>query len=1090
MFESGRVLLIEDSPDEAALIIAMLDEGAFSCEWAPTLGEGCTVLRDRPPSCVLVDLGRPDADGLASLDEVVRVASEIPVIVLTGPDNVATGEVAVRHGAQDYLDKGWMDQRLLARSVRYAIERRAADRALGETSTRLSTALEAMLDGFGLFSAVRDADGELVDFTWDYVNAAGVATYGRSPGDLVGRRMCEVAPGIRESGLFDEYRRVAETGAALTLDALRYSDIGKGGTVDGTFDVHASKLGDGLVLVWREVSERRRQERALAEAKEQVQRERERFRAALESIPDGFGVFSAVREADGELVDFTWDYVNAAGAATAGRRPEELVGRRLRETSPAMLWDDYRRVAETGVTLAREAAVPDATFATNWYDVRAAKLGDGLVIAWRDVTALKQASGYARSLIEASQDPLETISAEGKITDVNAAAVTVTGVPREMLIGTDFADYFTEPDRAREGFRQVFARGSVTDIPLTVRHRDGRRTDLLCNASLYRDAAGNPLGVVAVGRDVTERGRQERALAEAKELFESAFDGAPIGIALVSLHPDTPGRYLQINGALCGLLGYPADDLVGRSVLDVTHPDDAADNATLLAQLAHTTIERYRTDKRYVHADGHPIWVRVHSSPVRDASGRPSYAITHVEDVTETMQAQERLAHQAMHDPLTGLANRHLLIARLQHSLDELGRTDVAVAVLYLDLDDFKTVNDSVGHGAGDRFLAEVGRRLASVVRRHDTAARIGGDEFVIVAGQLAADHDVARVIDRVQVALEPPIVIDGDTFAASASIGVVVTRAVDDDPSELLRAADTAMYRAKQAGRGRHEIFNETLRAEAIQRLDVEHDLHHAVDAGRLRLHYQPVVNLADGQMAGVEALLRLDHPTRGLLGPPDFLDVAESSGLIIPIGGWVIAEACRQQAAWQASLDRPLQMAVNLSGRQLLQADLCEHVSAIIDGAAMDPARLTLELTETVFTQASRSFLADLETLKARGVRFALDDFGTGYSSLAYLERFPVDVVKIGPTFVAGLGITTQDSTLVTAIVNLGHALHLTVVAEGVETPDQLAALQDMGCDLVQGFHFARPSPAERIPGLLAAIRHPPSAIRNPAPRTGARR
>ncbi|MGZ6266674.1 MAG: response regulator, partial [Candidatus Limnocylindrales bacterium] len=201
MFETGRVLLIADSPDEAALVIAMLDEGALSCEWAPTLGEGCTVLRDRPPSCVLVDLGRPDADGLASLDEVVRVAPEIPVIVLTGPDNAATGGVAVRHGAQDHLDKGWMDQRLLARSVRYAIERRAADRALGETSTRLSTALEAMLDGFGVFSAVREADGELVDFTWDYVNAAGVATYGRAPGDLLGRRMCEVAPGIRESGL-------------------------------------------------------------------------------------------------------------------------------------------------------------------------------------------------------------------------------------------------------------------------------------------------------------------------------------------------------------------------------------------------------------------------------------------------------------------------------------------------------------------------------------------------------------------------------------------------------------------------------------------------------------------------------------------------------------------------------------------------------------------------------------------------------------------------------------------------------------------------------------------------------------------------
>jgi diguanylate cyclase (GGDEF)-like protein/PAS domain S-box-containing protein len=878
---------------------------------------------------VLLDLCLPDGDGLAALDAVVGVAPALPVIVLTGRYDPMLGDEALRRGAQDYLDKGWTNQRLLTRAVRYAIERRAAERELRATKHRLSTALEATLDGFGLFTAVRDGDGQLVDFLWEYVNAAGAATYGVEPGELVGRRMLDTTPGT--------------------------------------------------------------------------------------------------------------------------------------------LFDDYRHMVQTGGPLVREAAVSQiGTERGRVYDIRAATLHDGLVVTWRDVTALKQAAGYARSLIEAGQDPMVAINAAGEITDVNEAAVAVTGLPREVLLGSDYANYSTAPALARETFRQVFAQGATTGMPLTIRHRDGQLIDTLCNASLYGGGAGNPQGVVVVARDITERKRQEEALVEALERFRAAFSGAPIGVALVSLDPATPGQYLQVNEALCGLLGRHEDELVGRSVLDVTHPDDAADLATSLGHLADATIERYSADRRYLRADGHQIWVRVHASPVQREAGRPSYAITHVEDITDAKQAQEQLTRRALHDPLTGLANRDGLVARLQHCLDELGRAAAAVAVLYLDLDGFKTVNDSVGHAAGDRLLTEVGHRLHQVVRRHDTAARIGGDEFVVVA-RLDSDHDVLRILDRVRSALAAPVTINGDSFHASASIGVAVAHTPDADPADLLRAADTAMYRAKRTGRGRHEVFNEALQAEAMRRLEMEDDLREALPANRLRLHYQPVINLADGGMTGVEALLRLDHPSLGLLPPAAFLDVAESSGLIIPIGAWVLAEACRQQAAWQASLGRPLQMAVNLSGRQLLQADLCDQVAAAIDSAGVEPARLTLELTETVFIQASRSVLADLEALKARGVRFALDDFGTGFSSLAYLDRFPVDMIKIGPTFLNGIDIDPHHSALLAAIVSLGHTLGLTVIAEGIETPDQLAAVHDVGCDLVQGFHFARPHRADQIPTLI---------------------
>ena len=1068
MPEGETVLLIEDSVEDAALVTAMLGKGgdAFQCEWVRTLADACAAVRDRPPACVLLDLNLPDGDGLAALDAVVSAAPTLPVIVLTDRDDPVLGEKALRRGAQDYRDKDWTNQRPLSRAVRYAIERHAADRELRATKRRFSTALDATLDSFGLFTAVRDDVGQLVDFTWEYVNAAGAATYGLEPSELVGRRMGEVASAIGETGLFERYRQVTETGAALLLEAVPYSDLTQGGRVEGIFDVHANKVGDGLVIVWREVSDRHHQQRALADATERFRQERERLSTALASTPDGFGIFSAVRGGDGQLVDFTWEYVNAAGAATYGLEPGELVGRRMRDTTPATLFDDYRRVVQTGRTLVREAAVSHAgTDRRGVYDVRAAKLRDGLVIVWRDITVLKQAAGYARSLIEASQDPMVAISAAGKITDVNEAAVAVTGLQREVLLGSDYAAYSTAPAQVRQTFRRVFDHGGVTGAPLTIRHRDGRLTDTLCNASVYGGEDGDPHGVVVVARDITERKRQEEALVEALERFRAAFSGAPIGVALVSLDPATLGRYLEVNEALCGLLGLPEDELVGRSVLDVTHPDDAADLATSLGHLADGTIERYSADRRYLRADGHPVWVRVHASPVHRGGGRPSYAITHAEDITDAKQAQEQLTRRASHDPLTGLANRELLVTRLQHSLDELGRTAAAVAVLYLDLDGFKRVNDSVGHAAGDQFLAEVGHRLHQVVRRHDTAARIGGDEFVVVA-RLGSDHDVLRILDRIRAVLAPPVSVGGDSFPASASIGVAVAHTPDADPADLLRAADTAMYRAKRTGRGRHEVFNEALQAEAMRRLEMENDLREALTVGRLRLHYQPVIDLLDGGMTGVEALLRLDHPSRGLLHPADFLDVAESSGLIIPMGAWVLAEACRQQAAWQATLDRPLQMAVNLSGRQLLQADLCDQVAATIADAGLDSTRLTLELTETVLIQASRSVLADLEALKARGVRFALDDFGTGFSSLAYLDRFPVDVIKIGPSFVAGLGTEPDHATLLAAIVNLGHSLGLTVVAEGVETAGQLTALQDTGCDLVQGFHFARPHPADQNP------------------------
>ena len=822
----------------------------------------------------------------------------------------------------------------------------------------------------------------------------------------------------------------------------------------------------------RHALERHRLAAARARAEKALRESEERYRSLSEASFEGVAIHD-----NGTIVDANTSFASMFGYAVG-----EVVGRHAFEfTAPEsrpLLADMVHRTAGEpfeGLGLRRDGTVFPGELRGKavQYQGRAAR-----VVSIRDLTArkrveaeLRRSEQRFRTLLETSPAPL-VVTRGGTVVYANPAFCALLDSPDAAALVGRPALGFVAAD-----FRTAVAR-QLQSVQSGERPAPGeQRWTSLAGRSLWVAVSNVPItyedqpAVLKFAFDVTARRRAEDALHEAKDLFESAFAAAPIGMTLVGLTPDTAGRFLQVNAALCELLGYPADALTGMSVLDVTHPEDAAEDAALFSEHPTQDIEQYSRLKRYLRADGDTIWVHVHATVVHDADGEPMYLVSHALDVTAAKQAQEELTYQALHDPLTGLANRHLLLARLQHSLDELDRTTAAVAVLYLDLDDFKTVNDTLGHDAGDDFLAEVGRRIGKVMRRPDTAARIGGDEFVVVTAGITDDQDVFHIIERIRGALAAPILIGADTFPVSASIGVVFAHSPADDPADILRHADMAMYRAKQHGHGRFAVFDDALRLATGERLDLERDLHRALDDNHLRVHYQPIVDLADTRVVGVEALVRLQHPNRGLLLPAVFLDVAEASGLIVPIGDRVLHEACRQQARWERELPRPLQMAVNLSGRQVLRPALRVEILDAIDTGGIDPHRLTIELTETVFTEASRSFLADLAALKARGVLFALDDFGTGYSSLAYLERFPVDMVKIGQRFVAGLGVNSRDTTIVNAIVNLGHTLDLTVIAEGVETPDQLHHLRNLGCDLAQGFHFARPGPPDDIARLASA-------------------
>lgn len=541
----------------------------------------------------------------------------------------------------------------------------------------------------------------------------------------------------------------------------------------------------------------------------------------------------------------------------------------------------------------------------------------------------------------------------------------------------------------------------------------------------------------------------EEARADAlhsRERFRNAFDDAPIGMALSGLD----GVVARANAVLCERLGA---DPAGRPLAEIVHADDLAGRPF--------PADGGEIELRYADSAAWGLW---HHSLLTGRDGRPEWWISHCIDVSKRRSAEEELSWQANHDALTGLPNRELFLDRLTGSLGPGGR----VAVLLVDLDDFKVVNDSLGHGAGDRLLSSVAERLCRVLRPGDVIARFGGDEFTVLLPGVASEEYALQVARRLADALREPLVLDGERRYVTASVGVSFSGPGENDPHALLRDADAAMYRAKEMGKSRCEVFDDSMRERAMERLELESGLRHALDDGELRLVYQPLVTLDDGRLTGVEALLRWDHPIFGIVAPLRFVSLAERNGLIIPIGGWVLREACRQLAAWG---DEALGVSVNVSARQLGSTDLVEVVRAALKDAGIDPARLCLEITETAMMADPGAIGATLCALKALGVRLAVDDFGVGHASLRQLRALlPVDTLKIDKSFVDGITEDADDAAIVEGVIRLAHSLGLEAVAEGVETAEQVAMLRSFSCQTGQGYHFARPDGPDAIAAMLS--------------------
>jgi diguanylate cyclase (GGDEF)-like protein/PAS domain S-box-containing protein len=666
-----------------------------------------------------------------------------------------------------------------------------------------------------------------------------------------------------------------------------------------------------------------------------------------------------------------------------------------------------------------------------------------------------------RAVFEQAPIAMATFGPDGRPIDVNERFARLLGYEPAELRDKPFDELIHPGDRehSRRDFEELLSgRRGHAAIEERYLHRRGELIWAHRASASFSDAV-HKVALAAMIVDVTQQKRQTEHI----RLLGSAVAAAANAIFIT----DAEARILFANTAFEHMSGYAAEEVIGLT-MRVLGPEGAGDGAK--AQWATLRAGRVWTDEvRQVRKDGTAYLVRQTITPIRDESGLISHYITIQEDITERRLAEERIQFQAYHDPLTGLANRTLFLERLEQELRTAERHGRGVAILFFDLDQFKQVNDTLGHEAGDALLKQVAARIERLLRRGDTLARLGGDEFAVLTRLEGRTDETARLAERIGEALAAPLEVEGTEVFTSTSVGIAVGPCDAASPAGLLKAADMAMYRAKESGRSTYRFFDGDMQQRAIERMQIGLDLRHAVARDELRLVYQPQFDLRSGRMIGAEALLRWDHPERGTIPTARFIEIAEENGAILPIGAWVLEQACRQLQAWRRAGLTPPPMSINVSIGQFLRQDMVQAVGVLIDETGVPPEDLELEITESLLGNDRDSILRQLEAIAARGVRFAIDDFGTGYSSLSYLRNYPVTRLKIAQQFVLTAPDDPRNAALVRSIISMARALGLEAIAEGVESERHVRLLTEAGCEQGQGYHFSRALDADGLAGML---------------------
>jgi diguanylate cyclase (GGDEF)-like protein/PAS domain S-box-containing protein len=686
---------------------------------------------------------------------------------------------------------------------------------------------------------------------------------------------------------------------------------------------------------------------------------------------------------------------------------------------------------------------------------------------------LRKSEARYRAVVNTASDAIITITPDGIIHSFNRGAERIFGYRAEEVIGQLFT--LIMPERFREqcmlGLRRYLEThesrviGGTTEL-IGLRNDGGEFPVELSLGEVQED--GDRL-FAAIIRDITERKRSEEALRQLSRQNEMVLNSAGEGIFGLDLQ----GKTTFINPAAARMTGWDIDELSGQRLHDFLHhskPDGTpypSEECPIYA-VFKTGATLSRDNEVFWRKDGTHFPVEYVSTPIVEGDKILGAVVT-FKDITERKALEKKLQYQAFHDPLTDLPNRALFMDRLGHALARAGQQASEVAVLFTDLDNFKVINDSLGHKAGDQLLVAVAERLKACLRPVDTVARLGGDEFTLLLEGVTGVSDAARVAERIAQELRAPFALEAQEVFATTSTGIAVSSSAQGQPTDLLRHADLAMYRAKSKGKACYEVFEPSMSIDALERLELETELRRALGREEFRVYYQPEILLESGDIVGMEALVRWEHPEHGLLLPQEFLPIAEESNLIMPIGQWVLREACKQLRTWQEQYPNiaPLVMSVNLSTREFFQPSL---IAEILRETGVDPRTLQLEITEgAVAYDNAQNANNTLWNLKTLGVQLAIDDFGMGYSSLSYLKRFPVDLLKIDRSFVRELGKDLKDTKIVAAIIHLARALDLKVIAEGVETAEQVEQLRKMECDMVQGSYFSKPLPSGAVSDLL---------------------
>jgi diguanylate cyclase (GGDEF)-like protein/PAS domain S-box-containing protein len=912
-----------------------------------------------------------------------------------------------------------------------------------------------------------------------YWNRAAEGLYGWSSEEVMGRNLREmVVPEDLRGRAREIARQVAETRHWSGEFVVRHKD----GTIFPVLANNASLHDEadnvvGFVSVLRDVTERKQAEETLKESEE-------RFRRTFDDAPIGMAVTGVV---DGRLLQ-----VNRSLCEMLGRSEEELLASTFLDiTHP----DDLDVSIEYAQRLLEgelgsyqiEKRYLHAEGHPVWLSLSGSVTRDSegrplyFIAQMQDVTerkradeALKESEGRFRQLFEHSVDALFVIHDETReIVDCNQEACRSLGYHREELLALrldDFAlEILSEEEKRQRGSKTPWRR-ALAGEPGTIigfhenEHRRKDGTTFPVEVGVGSIDYGGRRMILASVRDITERKRAEEALRRSEANLAEAQRIARLG----SWEWDLKTGEVWWSNEAYRIYGFEPQKYSPtlKTVEEVFHPDDRHLFRESLDGASSREVESYDFEHRIVRTDGEVRWVHHRGEVVRGKEGEEALRIIGTShDVTEDKRAEERLHYQATHDLLTGLPNRLLFADRLEHALRRTsGRRGRMAAVLFMDLDNFKVVNDSLGHRLGDRLLVAVGERFRGCLRPEDTLARFGGDEFVVLVDGFESPEDAIGIAQRIIEAYREPFVLEGQEIFIKPSIGISLINArttTSTSSEEVLRNADIAMYRAKEESRG-YQVFEPVMYEQTLGRLKLENELQRAIESEEFIVYYQPIVDLRSGEVWGVEALVRWQHPERGLLGPEEFIPSAEQSGLVVPIGELVLKQACEQAKEWQErdSYLRALVISVNLSARQLQRPDLARSVEGVLQRTGLKACSLGLDITETGYVGALEgNNISTLNDLKRLGVHISIDDFGVGYSSLSYLKRLPADDLKLDQSFVAGIRENTKDTAIVRTVIDLAHTLGMKVVAEGVESGDQAEQLKEMGCELVQGYHYAEP-------------------------------